>query len=193
MTLLRKVPPPRVEHLRRIMRRHEGQVDACIVGCGAAGAVLAKELSEGGLSVVVLEAGEWLDSREDFVNDELSMLGTLDWDDLRIVDGDDPIKTGRVNTGRAVGGSTVRFTAVSVRLARTTSASPRPMASPSTGRSATTSWRRTTPRSSGRCRSLARGARPIPPARPIRTASCRGRPRTRCWGVASTRSASTSR
>ena len=116
MTLLRKVPPPRVEHLRRIMRRHEGQVDACIVGCGAAGAVLAKELSEGGLSVVVLEAGEWLDSREDFVNDELSMLGTLDWDDLRIVDGDDPIKTGRVNTGRAVGGSTVHFTAVSVRL-----------------------------------------------------------------------------
>ncbi len=116
MTLLRKVPPPRVEHLRRIMRRHEGQVDACIVGCGAAGAVLAKELAEGGLSVVVLEAGEWLDSRDDFVNDELSMLGTLDWDDLRIVDGDDPIKTGRVNTGRAVGGSTVHFTAVSVRL-----------------------------------------------------------------------------
>jgi choline dehydrogenase-like flavoprotein len=98
------------------MRRHTGTVDACIVGCGAAGSVLAKELSEGGLSVVVLEAGEWLDSQTDFVNDELSMLGPLDWDELRIVDGDDPISTGRVNTGRAVGGSTVHFTAVAVRL-----------------------------------------------------------------------------
>jgi choline dehydrogenase-like flavoprotein len=110
------VPPPRVAHLREIMRRHDGAVDACIVGCGAAGSVLAKELAEGGMSVVVLEAGDWLDSREDFVNDELSMLGPLDWDDLRIVDGKDPISTGRVNTGRAVGGSTVHFTAVAVRL-----------------------------------------------------------------------------
>jgi choline dehydrogenase-like flavoprotein len=98
------------------MRRHEGQVDACIVGCGAAGSVLAKELAEGGMSVVVIEAGDWVDSREDMVNDELSMLGPLDWDDLRITDGDDPIKTGRVNTGRAVGGTTVHFTAMSLRL-----------------------------------------------------------------------------
>jgi choline dehydrogenase-like flavoprotein len=106
----------RVAELRASMRRHEGMVDACIVGCGAAGGVLAKELAEGGLDVVVLEAGDWLDSREDFVNDELSMLGPLDWDDLRIVDGDDPIATGRVNTGRAVGGTTVHYTAVAVRL-----------------------------------------------------------------------------
>ena len=111
-----KVPPPRVAHLREIMRRHDGAVDACIIGCGAAGAVLAKEFSEGGWNVVVLEAGDWLDSREDFVNDELSMLGPIDWDDLRIVDGDDPLKTGRVNTGRAVGGTTVHYTAVAVRL-----------------------------------------------------------------------------
>lgn len=110
------VPPPRVDELRRTMRRHDGRVDACIVGCGAAGAVLARLLAEGGMSVVVLEAGDWLDSRTDMVNDELSMLGALDWDDLRIVDGDDPIKTGRVNTGRAVGGTTVHYTAVAVRL-----------------------------------------------------------------------------
>jgi choline dehydrogenase-like flavoprotein len=109
-------PSPRVAELRRMMRTHAGSVDACIVGCGAAGSVLAKELAEGGWSVVVLEAGDWLDSREDFVNDELSMLGPLDWIDLRIVDGEDPIRTGRVNTGRAVGGSTVHFTAVAVRL-----------------------------------------------------------------------------
>jgi choline dehydrogenase-like flavoprotein len=78
--------------------------------------VLAKELAEGGWSVVVLEAGDWLDAERDFVNDELSMLGPLDWDDPRIVDGNDPISTGRVNTGCAVGGSTVHFTAVAVRL-----------------------------------------------------------------------------
>ena len=106
----------RVDELRATMRRHEGKVDACIVGCGAAGSVLAKELAEGGWSAVVLEAGDWLDSREDFVNDELEMIGPLDWDDLRIVDGDDPIATGRVNTGRAVGGTTVHYTAVAVRL-----------------------------------------------------------------------------
>jgi choline dehydrogenase-like flavoprotein len=105
-----------VERLQADMRRHAGSVDACIVGCGAAGSVLAKELAEGGMSVVVLEAGAWLDSREDFVNDELSMLGPLDWDDPRIVDGEDPIATGRVNTGRAVGGTTVHYTAVAVRL-----------------------------------------------------------------------------
>jgi len=75
-------PPLRVEELKRLMRRHEGRVDACIVGCGAAGSVLAKELAEGGMSVVVLEAGDWVDSREDMVNDELSMLGPLDWDDF---------------------------------------------------------------------------------------------------------------
>lgn len=88
-------PPLRVQELKALMRRHQGRVDACIVGCGAAGSVPAKELAEGGLSVVVIEAGDWVDSREDMVNDELSMLGPLDWDDLRITDGADPIKTGR--------------------------------------------------------------------------------------------------
>jgi hypothetical protein len=38
-------PPLRVDELKRAMRRHEGRVDACIVGCGAAGSVLAKELA----------------------------------------------------------------------------------------------------------------------------------------------------
>jgi choline dehydrogenase-like flavoprotein len=108
--------PIRVADLKKSMRRHDGSVDACIVGSGAAGSVLAKELAEGGMSVVALEAGEWIDSQDDMVNDELSMLGALDWDDLRIVDGRDPIKTGRVNTGRAVGGTTVHFTAIALRL-----------------------------------------------------------------------------
>src|SRR3712207_6040138 len=99
-----KVPPPRVDQLRRMMRRHTGQVDACIVGCGAAGAVLAKELAEGGWSVVVLEAGDWLDSREDFVNDETSMLGPPARDDLRIADGDEPLQNRGAKHWRPPGG-----------------------------------------------------------------------------------------
>jgi choline dehydrogenase-like flavoprotein len=110
-------PPPRQpDLLRRVMRHHDGSVDACIVGSGAAGGVLAKELAEAGMSVVVLEAGEWLDTRTDYVNDELSMLGRFDWDDLRITDGADPLRLGRVNTGRAVGGTTVHYTAMALRL-----------------------------------------------------------------------------
>lgn len=102
--------------LGRTMARYDGPVDACIVGSGAAGAVLARHLAESGMTVVVLEAGRWLDTRDDLVNDELSMLGALDWDDPRITDGRDPLKLGRVNTGRAVGGTTVHYTAAALRL-----------------------------------------------------------------------------
>ncbi len=103
--------------MRDQMKQYTGPVDVCIVGAGAGGSVLARELAKGGLSVAVLEAGPWLDPREDFVNDELTMLdGRIDWDDLRITDGDDPISFGRVNTGRGVGGSTVHYTAVTLRL-----------------------------------------------------------------------------
>jgi choline dehydrogenase-like flavoprotein len=105
--------------MRDRMKRYSGPVDACIIGSGAGGAVLAKYLAEGGLSVVVLEAGPWLDTREDFVNDELTMLdGRIDWDDLRITAGATPVSMGRNNTGRCVGGSTVHYTAVTLRLHR---------------------------------------------------------------------------
>jgi len=101
----------------RRMRRYDGEVDVCIVGAGAAGGVLAKELSEGGLSVVVLEAGPWVDTFDDMVNDELEMLqGKLDWQGLRITTGEHPITTGRTNTGWGVGGSTVHYTAAALRF-----------------------------------------------------------------------------
>ncbi len=36
-----------------------GKVNAVIVGAGAGGGVVAKELSEAGLSVVLIERGDW--------------------------------------------------------------------------------------------------------------------------------------
>jgi choline dehydrogenase-like flavoprotein len=37
-------------------------VDACVIGSGAGGAPVAKELAEGGMSVAILEEGEWHDT-----------------------------------------------------------------------------------------------------------------------------------
>lgn len=54
------------------------EVDFVVVGSGAAGGVLAKELSSAGLRVVVLEQGPWRRS-EEFTHDEFStwILGDL--------------------------------------------------------------------------------------------------------------------
>lgn len=99
-----------------IKRKYEGEeVDVVIVGAGAAGGVLAKELSEAGMSVVVLEAGPFRDPQKEFASDELSMKN-LGWQDTRIVGGSDPLMMGHNNSGRGVGGGTVHFTAVFLRF-----------------------------------------------------------------------------
>lgn len=91
------------------------EVDIVIVGAGAAGGVLAKELSEAGLSVVVLDAGPLRDPQKDFASDELSMK-ELGWQDTRLVDGHDPLIMGNNNSGRGIGGGTVHFTGVFLRF-----------------------------------------------------------------------------
>lgn len=99
-----------------IKRKYQGEeVDVVIVGAGAAGGVLAKELSEAGMSVVVLEAGPFRDPQKEFASDELSMKN-LGWQDTRIVGGSDPLTMGHNNSGRGVGGGTVHFTAVFLRF-----------------------------------------------------------------------------
>jgi choline dehydrogenase-like flavoprotein len=98
------------------MRRHDGHVDVCIVGCGAAGSVLAKELADAGWSVVVLEAGDWLTTDGDLRQDELEMLGKFDWDDRRWLDGSEQLELGHRRDGRGVGGGTLHYGAVALRL-----------------------------------------------------------------------------
>jgi choline dehydrogenase-like flavoprotein len=58
---------PRLEPVvyPHIRGRVEERADVCVVGSGAGGAVVAKELAEGGLSVIVLEEGAYF-SRPDF-------------------------------------------------------------------------------------------------------------------------------
>ncbi|RXT08203.1 GMC family oxidoreductase [Ammoniphilus sp. CFH 90114] len=97
-------------------RRYENdEVDVVIVGAGAAGGVLAKELSEAGLKVVVFDAGPKRDPQKDFASDELAMKN-LGWQETRIVDGQDPLTMGHNNSGRGVGGGTVHFTGVFLRF-----------------------------------------------------------------------------
>jgi len=95
-------------------------VDFVIVGSGAAGGVLAKELAVTGFDVVVLEQGPWQQPNQ-FTHDELEVerqnamlnLGVEPFQSIRATD-DEPA---RKNTGRAmqyrraVGGSSVHFAA----------------------------------------------------------------------------------
>lgn len=90
-------------------------VDAVIVGAGAAGGVIAKELAEAGMKVVVLDAGPMRDPQKDFASDELSMK-SLGWQDTRIVDGQNPLTMGHNNSGRGIGGGTTHFTGVFLRF-----------------------------------------------------------------------------
>jgi choline dehydrogenase-like flavoprotein len=91
------------------------EVDFAIVGAGAGGATLACKLAEAGFSVVVLEAGPFWRPLEDFASDEEAQQ-QLYWLEERISGGDDPLALGGNNSGWGVGGSTVHFSMISLRL-----------------------------------------------------------------------------
>jgi choline dehydrogenase-like flavoprotein len=90
-------------------------VDFAIVGTGAGGGTLSAKLSEYGFSVVALDAGAWWRPLEEFASDEEHQR-KLYWTDERICDGENPLKLGSNNSGKAVGGSMVHFAMVSLRF-----------------------------------------------------------------------------
>jgi len=93
---------------------HE-EVDFAIVGTGAGGGTLACRLAEHGFKVVAFDAGAWWRPLEEFASDEAHQE-KLFWTDDRICDGENPLKLGNNNSGKAVGGSTVHFAMVSLRF-----------------------------------------------------------------------------
>jgi len=96
-------------------RFEKEEVDVVIVGSGAAGGVIAKELAEAGMSVVILEAGSSRHPQKDFASDELTMKN-LGWQETRLVDGSHPLTLGHNNSGRGVGGGTLHWTGVMLRF-----------------------------------------------------------------------------
>ena len=94
------------------------EVDFVVVGSGAAGGILAKELSATGFRVVVLEQGPYL-TEKDFVHDEI----TVNFEDLltnhpklqpntfRKTPADKAVPQRALVYGRVVGGTSVHFTA----------------------------------------------------------------------------------
>jgi choline dehydrogenase-like flavoprotein len=88
------------------------EADVCVIGSGAAGAILAYRLAEAGNSVIVLERGRYVEPR-DFCADEVEMIGKLYADGV-FQQSEDFRFT--VLQGSCVGGSTVVNNAVSIPL-----------------------------------------------------------------------------
>ena len=93
--------------------RDEDPVDFAIVGA-AARATLPAKLAEAGFSVVVFDAGPFWRPLEEFASDEVAQ-GKLYWTEPPIT-ATEPHRAGRRRLGRGVGGSTVHFAMISLRL-----------------------------------------------------------------------------
>ena len=94
------------------------EVDFVVIGSGAAGGIIAKELSENGFRVVVLEQGPYL-TEKDFIHDEIKVLNQdlltnhpdLQPNTFRKTPGEKAKRQRAVAYGRLVGGTSTHFTA----------------------------------------------------------------------------------
>jgi choline dehydrogenase-like flavoprotein len=90
-----------------------------VIGSGAGGGVLANELAQKGIPVVVLEAGKRL-QMSDIKNDEVAMFALFTWLDPRTTSGTWSVAktspTLPVWTCKLVGGTTVHWGAVALRF-----------------------------------------------------------------------------
>lgn len=85
--------------------------DAVVIGSGASGAVMAYELANKGLKVLILEKGKW-NTHKDFKHDELSMYSQLyKMSGLQTTKDNDAT----IAQGMTVGGSTVINNAIWIR------------------------------------------------------------------------------
>jgi choline dehydrogenase-like flavoprotein len=89
--------------------------DIVIIGLGAAGGILFGKLCEAGLDVVGIDAGPHWDTGRDFASDEREM-DKIRWNDPRVSAGNDPLDLGRGTSGKGVGGGTLHYTMMSLRL-----------------------------------------------------------------------------
>lgn len=97
------------------MQKNPQKTDILIIGLGAAGGVLFGKLAEAGFAVTGLDAGPHWKTEKDFVSDEREME-KLKWNDPRISDGENPLDVGGGTSGKGVGGGTVHYTMMSLRL-----------------------------------------------------------------------------
>jgi choline dehydrogenase-like flavoprotein len=88
--------------------------DAVVVGAGACGALVAKELAAHGLSVVVLEAGRRFDPARDLPNAEANAAKIM-WTEPRVFAGPDGVAP---KMGVGVGGGTLPWLGVAPRFRR---------------------------------------------------------------------------
>ena len=94
------------------------EVDFVVIGSGAAGGIVAKELSENGFRVVVLEQGPYL-TEKDFIHDEIEVLNRdlltnhpdLQPNTFRKTPDEKAKPQRAVAYGRLVGGTSTHFTA----------------------------------------------------------------------------------
>jgi len=101
-----------------MMYQTSDAVDFLVIGAGAAGGVMAKELSSAGFRVVVLEQGPWLKAT-DFRHDEVSVAfrsgltnnHQLQPNTFRTAPSEQAKVRPVVEYGRMVGGGSVHFTA----------------------------------------------------------------------------------
>lgn len=97
------------------MTKNINKTDILIIGLGAAGGVLFGKLAEAGFDVTGLDAGPHWETEKDFVSDEREME-KLKWNDPRISEGENPLDVGGGTSGKGVGGGTVHYTMMSLRL-----------------------------------------------------------------------------
>lgn len=94
------------------------EVDFVVIGSGAAGGIIAKELSENGFRVVVLEQGPYL-TEKDFIHDEIEVLNRdhitnhpeLQPNTFRKTPNEIAKPQRAIAYGRLVGGTSTHFTA----------------------------------------------------------------------------------